>query len=103
MESTQSITVQFYYKGFSILLTKRDPEIEVKPLLINAMASIDWAINNDLQPSWNAETNKEALKDNEVKKSVPVEQFEDVCENCGSKKGTSKKGNRYCLAKCWLK
>ena len=36
-------------------------------------------------------------------KTIPIEQFEEVCEKCGSKKGTSKKGNKYCLAKCWLK
>lgn len=58
MESPQSITVQFYYKGFSILLTKRDPETEVKPLLEDAMTSIEWAIERGLQPSWNKATNE---------------------------------------------
>lgn len=36
-------------------------------------------------------------------KPIAVTEFEDACEKCGSPKGTSKKGNRYCLAKCWLK
>lgn len=53
---------------------------------------------------------KQEPKDNRTttapsRKEVPihVEQFQDVCERCGSKKGISKKGNAYCLAKCWLK
>lgn len=71
-ESPQSVTVQFYYKGFSILLTKRDPEVEVKPLLENAMASIDWAITNNLQPSWNKQTNEEVLQP--TQKTIHAEQ-----------------------------
>jgi len=59
-ESPQSVTTQFYYKGFSILLTKRDSDIKVMPLLTDAMTSIDWAIEQGLKPSWNEDTNKQA-------------------------------------------
>jgi hypothetical protein len=115
MESMQSTTIQFYYRGFSILLTKRDESVSMQGLLSQAMLDIDWAITHNVQPSWNKATNEEvaeiALTDPApvpaksilVKKTIPVSQFEQVCEKCGSKKGISKAGNPYCLAKCWLK
>ncbi len=107
IESPQSITVQYYYKGFSILLTKRDPEVEVKPLLISAMASVDWAINTGLQPSWNLDTNKQALETKSVvhveQKALPVDEFQKTCYKCGAAMITSKQGKLYCKDKCWLK
>ncbi len=112
MESPQSVTVQYYYKGFSILLTKREADIEVKQLLQSAMDSIDWAILQGLKPSWNQQTNQELepqLKIKPVihteteKKPMPVEEFEKTCENCGAKKILSKKGNMVCSKFCWVK
>ncbi len=39
----------------------------------------------------------------EVSKSIPVEQFQEMCQNCNIPKVQSKKGNMYCPNKCWLK
>lgn len=38
------------------------------------------------------------------KPTMTVEQFENRtnCEKCGSAMGISRKGNKYCLKKCWL-
>ena len=118
-ESPQSITVNFYYRGFSILLTKRDPSVEVKPLLEEAMKSIDWAILHNLQPSWNPETNAQAAASRpivtqdskthvtnpiaEQKRPMSVDEFEDTCDKCGAKKILSKKGNKVCSKFCWTK
>lgn len=46
----------------------------------------------------------EAPKTTEPKKSMTVEEYEnrDKCDKCGSAMGVSQKGNKYCLAKCWL-
>lgn len=108
LESPQSINITLYYKGFQMSVTKRDQEIEVKGLIEEAMRGIDWAISQGLKPSWNEETNKEALKDQEVvkpvqQKALPVEQFQETCDRCGAKKIMSKKGNMVCSKYCWTK
>lgn len=104
-ESPQSVTIQFYYKGFSILLTKRDPEVLVKPLLTEAMKAVDWAIENNLQPSWNTETNKQHVTKTPTTsvdaKSVvtPVKKETPVCASCGStatyQSGVSASGRKW--------
>ncbi len=115
IESPQSVTVQYYYKGFSILLTKRDPDIEVKTLLKSAMDSIDWALGQGLMPSWNKQTNDEVATQvyqahrttqtpNKQEASQPIEEFEKTCQKCqGEKVLNPKTGKWFCKAKCWLK
>jgi len=59
-EASQSVTASLYYKGYSIMLTLRDPQVKLLPLLEKAMHIIDWAIEKgDFEPSWNTQTNKE--------------------------------------------
>lgn len=101
-EAAQSVTVQFYYKGYSILLTSRDPSLLMKPLLEKAMKTIDICSTiTDMKPSWNTETNK---ANKEVQQqSIPVENFQEVCNRCGAKKILSKKGNMVCSKYCWVK
>jgi len=57
-EAPQSVTIKGYYKGFSVLLTKRDPEVKTMPLLESSMKAIDWMITNGFKPSWSDDTNK---------------------------------------------
>lgn len=61
MESPQSASFTGYYKGFSVLLTKRDQEAKIKPLIDAAMAAVDYMIEKGFKPSWNDETNGKAL------------------------------------------
>jgi hypothetical protein len=123
MESPQSITTQFYYKGFSILLTKRSLNTNTELLLQDTMATIDWAIAHSLKPSWNEETNKQALGSTPAKTttvahpstpgdyqrepvSQTVEQFEnqDICNKCGASMVINPKTmKKFCSNKCWLK
>ena len=56
-EAPTSVTWKGYYKGFSVLVTKRDAKSSVMPLLDSAMVSIEWMIEKGFQPSWNIETN----------------------------------------------
>lgn len=102
-EAPMSVSSTLYYRGVSITITKRDGEAKIKPLVEKQLEMIDWMLDEKkCKPSWNQQTNEEiagAGKD----KPVPVSEFEDKCDKCGSPKGTSKAGNRYCLAKCWLK
>lgn len=58
-EASMSVTIQAYYKGFSVLITKRDPEAIVRPLVAQAMRTIDYMIKLDFKPSWNQDTNKQ--------------------------------------------
>ena len=59
-EAPISVTIKGYYKGFSVLFTKRhnqDEEIE----LDNITKSIDSLIGKGFMPSWNTETNGKTL------------------------------------------
>lgn len=51
-EAPISVSVTGYYKGFSVIATKRQPNEALKPLLEDAMKAIDWMANNGWKPSW---------------------------------------------------
>lgn len=52
-EAPMSVTICGWYKGYSVLITKRDPEASVEPLLKSAMGAIDWMDKNeDWNSSW---------------------------------------------------
>lgn len=59
-EAPYSITVQGYYRGYSVLTTVRHLNAKVKPFLQRAVAAIEWMEDNGFQPSWNPDTNKQA-------------------------------------------
>lgn len=61
MEAPMSVTIQAYYKGFSVLITKRDAQVSVSPLITQSMQAIDKMIDLKFKPSWNDETNQTAL------------------------------------------
>lgn len=60
-EASQSINISFYYRGFSVQITKRDPKVDIEPILLDAKAMIEKSIGLGYLPSWNPETNKAAL------------------------------------------
>lgn len=62
MESQQSGSFVIYYKGVSLTITQRDPSLDMKPLIDESMKNIDYALFLGALPSWNKETNKEAIK-----------------------------------------
>ena len=66
MEAPQSISITVYYKGFSMIITKRDADVTVKPLLDSAMEAIDYMVGKGFKPSWNEDTNKQALGINPI-------------------------------------
>lgn len=61
-EAPASVTIKGYYKGFSVLITNRDPKVSVSPLLAKAINGINWMVENGFKPSWNDNTNGNALK-----------------------------------------
>lgn len=72
-EAPRSISLTGYYKGFSVLVTQRDPKTSTYPLLQNAMKAIDWMIDNNFKPSWNTQTNRELMNDTpRVASNAPV-------------------------------
>lgn len=90
-ESPMSVTIQTYYKGFSVLITKRDETAEVKPLIKQSMEAIDHMVKLGFKPSWNEETNKQALSvtegdwenintEEEEYTREPVEDKPDYCK-----------------------
>lgn len=54
-EAPVSITVRGYYKGFSVLITKRNAEGNVE--LEKVITAIDNMVAKGFKPSWNEETN----------------------------------------------
>lgn len=93
-ESPQSVNITFYYKGFSVGVTKRRDDVDIAKLLTDAMNSIDWAIKAGMQPSWNADTNKQVAQQVTVK---PAQLNVDGCPDCGSPlvSGVTKNGKKY--------
>jgi len=56
-EAPQSITIKAYYKGYSVLLTMRDPKADPQPLIERAIYAVDWMDGQrDFKPSWKQET-----------------------------------------------
>jgi len=86
-EAPISLTIKGYYKGFSVLLTKRMDESQLTPQIIGVMAVIDNMINKGFQPSWNTDTN------------AKVNGKTYVCDECGAeaelKSGTTKAGKTW--------
>ena len=57
-EAAMSANVRGYYKGFSIQITCRDPQVKVKPLLDKCVEIAEYMNNNGWKPSWNDTTNQ---------------------------------------------
>ncbi len=112
-EAPISVSVTIYYRGCSIMVTKRSGEEKIQPLVEQQMALIDWALDvKGCKPSWNEDTNKKLgeKKDdgntsgNEAwldKQTIP-----DVsnmkCPRCnGPIAWSSNKNKPYCKNICW--
>jgi len=55
-EPPQSITIKAYYKGYSVLLTMKDPKADPQPLIERAIYAIDWIDGQrDFKPNWKQE------------------------------------------------
>ena len=91
-EAPASVTIRGYFKGYSVLITNRDPKVNVAPLLAKAMNGITWMIENGFKPSWNNETNSKSS-------STPkIEVKTKPCEQCG---GTRKLVEGVSKGKRW--
>lgn len=64
MEAPASVTVRGYYKGYSVLVTNRDPATDTFPLVQKAIKAIDWMIENGFKPSWADQPDSPAIKPN---------------------------------------
>ena len=99
-EAPISSTVRGYYKGYSVLLTKRDPNVKSLPLLEDAMKAIDWMDEHGFKPSWADDTNKK--NGQQTLPAEPTKSF--VCQTCGSdaeyKQGVSKTGKPWKAVFC---
>ena len=106
-EAPVSITVRGYYKGFSVLITKRnaDGKVELKKII----GAIDNMVEKGFKPSWNEETNGKNTAKEEDKHICAVHNVE-MKERVG-KNGTvfyshAKKMDDewiYCSGKGWGK
>lgn len=114
-EAPRSMTLSVYYKGYSIMLTQRDPDTKLKPLLDNAIDIIkSLEADLDFQPSWNKQTNQELKKLNPstawmnegTTTNTSHPELEDNlgrCKKCGAPNKISKQGKIFCSAICWTK
>ena len=101
-ESPRSVSITAYYKGYSVLVTKRTEAAKVKPLIDSAIEAIEYMIHLGFEPSWNKETNQSRRS---AQSTSWVDQPTDLgnCSKCGEPNKLSKAGKVYCSAKCWLK
>lgn len=111
-EAEKSISSVVYYRGVSTTITRRDDEVDLKPMLEKQLNMIDWLLDDKgCKPSWNEDTNKVALdKDPDWVREPAVgqptlsqESTLGNCNKCGAKRVMSKNNKPYCSAKCWLK
>lgn len=106
-EAPISVSSVLYYRGVSITITKRDPEMTIRPLIESQIKTIDWLLDEvHALPSWNKSTNEEVASSpvvSQPSKPITVAEYEEKCNKCGSKKILSKKGNMVCSAFCWTK
>lgn len=72
-EAPVSITVRGYYKGFSVLITKRNATGEVE--LEKIIKAVDNMVDRGFKPSWNEDTNGK-IQPKLIKEGL-------VCETCG--------------------
>ena len=73
-EAPASVTIRGYYKGYSVLVTNRDPATDTFPLVQKAIKAIDWMIENGFKPSW---------ADPVAPKITPMADNIVKCEICG--------------------
>ena len=108
-EAPESVTIRSYYKGYSVLLTKRHADVKALPLLESAMRAIDWMEANGFKPSWDV-----VVPANEIKtvpgatvastapSTAPICGVHNIPMSC--KSGTSKTtGHPYAFWGCSLK
>ncbi len=60
-EAPQSGNVTGYFNGFSIQITCRNPQIDLKPMVLKMKETAEYMSSLNFLPSWN-ETTNEALK-----------------------------------------
>jgi hypothetical protein len=91
LEADQSVTIKGYYKGFSVLITKRKHDAKILPLIEDAMIAINYMITKEFKPSWNEDTNEQVSQPTNL----------GTCPKCGAPMKISKAGKQYCSALCW--
>ena len=59
-EAPESVTIKGYYKGYSVMLTKRDVSVKSLPLIQDAIRAIDWMEEHGFKPDWHTDSNGKA-------------------------------------------
>lgn len=96
-EAPTSITVRGYYKGFSVLITKRNATNKVE--LKRIIQAIDNMVEEGFKPSWKDEPEPKKDKDPDWITKTDEEPKTKTCLECGGtaefRTGVSKAGKRY--------
>lgn len=112
-EAPISVTSTVYYRGVSVLITKRDPKTPIKDLLESQIEVIDWMLDTKgAQPSWNMDTNRQVAVSQPTSNTIPLvttltpsEKGETTCPKCGNPiiSGITKTGRKYrkCSTNKW--
>ncbi len=80
-EAPASVTIKGYFKGFSVLITNRDPAVAVAPLLAKAINGINWMAENGFKPSWNEDTNVKVNGKSGMQKFDDDQAKQDACSH----------------------
>ena len=68
-EAPVSITVKCYYKGFSVLITRRKEKLAPDEAS-NIIEAIDNLIAKGFEPSWNKATSQEQLNERQISEDI---------------------------------
>ena len=71
-EAPVSVTIKSYYKGYSVMLTKRDVSVKSLPLLKDAIRAIDWMKEHGFKPDWHTDANGKASQPGDGKQLLTV-------------------------------
>ena len=71
-EAPESVTIKGYYKGYSVMLTKRDVSVKSLPLLQDAIKAIDWMEEHGFKPDWHTDANGKASQAGDGKQLLSV-------------------------------
>lgn len=99
-EAKISISSVVYYRGVAVTITKRDPDISIRPLIEAQLKTIDWLLDEkEALPSWNAETNKQVagVQTPGTPAAQPITNNIAMCPKCLSPlvSGVTKNGKKY--------
>lgn len=106
-ESPMGVTSQIWYRGVSMMITRRSESAQLSPLIEKQMQMIDWLLDvKQCKPKWDEVPVNTKASPNTSWLDKPVDPPANLgtCPRCGGPNAWSvKKAKEYCKNLCWKK